>query len=356
VLIALQATSSGSNPAVTAAWIAAGVSVLTLLGTVGVQAFGIRRVSRDTTATARATLAGERLRTLNERFGTAADRLGTDRSAPVRLAAVYAMAGVADDWPENRQTCVDVLCAYLRMPYSPDPGDKAHAALRLAFEADREVRHTVIRVIGAHLRPGASTSWRGLNLDFTGVRFDGGDFGGAEFCGGRVSFDRAEFAAGEVIFARAKFSGGAVSFLHAQFSGARVWLGDAEFSGGRVLFTNAEFSGGEVMFSGARFSAGSVSFADAKFSGGEVYFAGAKFSGGEVFFADAEFSGSEVFFILAEFAGGSVSFSGASFSGGTADFKGVRTWSHPPAFDFAESSPPAGVLLPPSAGADLPAH
>jgi hypothetical protein len=32
---------------------------------------------------------------------------------------VYALAGLADDWPENRQTCVDVLCAYLRMPYEP---------------------------------------------------------------------------------------------------------------------------------------------------------------------------------------------------------------------------------------------
>ena len=31
------------------------------------------------------------------------------------------MAVLADDWEENRQTCVDVLCAYLRMPYAPDP-------------------------------------------------------------------------------------------------------------------------------------------------------------------------------------------------------------------------------------------
>jgi hypothetical protein len=24
------------------------------------------------------------------------------------------MAGLADDWKQNRQTCVDVLCGYLR--------------------------------------------------------------------------------------------------------------------------------------------------------------------------------------------------------------------------------------------------
>ena len=58
---------------------------------------------------------------LKERFATAADQLDSGKPA-VRLAGVYAMADLADDWAENRQTCVDVLCAYLRMPYEPDPG------------------------------------------------------------------------------------------------------------------------------------------------------------------------------------------------------------------------------------------
>ena len=87
---------------------------------------------------------------LNERFTTIAAQLGHDQAA-VRLAGVHAMAGLADDWEENRQTCIDVLCAYLRMPYEPDPGDEAPTAERLKFRAIREVRHTVIRVIAAHL-------------------------------------------------------------------------------------------------------------------------------------------------------------------------------------------------------------
>jgi hypothetical protein len=98
------------------------------------------------------TLAEQRTRTLNERFATAADKLGSDKPPAVRLAGVYAMAGLADDWEENRQTCVDVLCAYLRMPYGPEPGDEAPAKERLDFRADREVRHTVMRVITEHLR------------------------------------------------------------------------------------------------------------------------------------------------------------------------------------------------------------
>ena len=109
------------------------------------------------------------------------------------------MAGLADDWEENRQTCVDVLCAYLRMPYEPDPGQDAPEPQRLAFQAIREVRHTVIRVITAHLRRDAAVSWQGLNFDFTGVVFDGGDFSGAQFSGGMVNFTR-QFSGGMVDF------------------------------------------------------------------------------------------------------------------------------------------------------------
>src|SRR5262245_21419677 len=95
------------------------------------------------------TLAEQRTRTLNERFATAAGQLGSDKPPAVRLAGVYAVAGLADDWPENRQTCVDVLCAYLRLPYEPDPGKGARVSKQLDFRANREVRHTVIRVITA---------------------------------------------------------------------------------------------------------------------------------------------------------------------------------------------------------------
>jgi len=91
------------------------------------------------------------------------------------------MAVLADDWEKNRQTCVDVLCAYLRMPYEPDPGADAPAKEQRAFRASREVRRTVIRVITAHLKDGAAVSWQGLNFDFTGVVLDGGDFSRAKF-------------------------------------------------------------------------------------------------------------------------------------------------------------------------------
>jgi hypothetical protein len=148
------------------------------------------------------TLAEQRTRILNERFDTVAEHLGSDKPPAVRLAGVYAMAGLADDWPEHRQMCVEVLCGYLRMPYEPEPGGDAPVEKRLAFQASREVRHTVIRVIAAHLNGTAPFSWCGLNFDFAGAVFDGGDFNGARFSGGTVNFAGAEFSGGTVDFSR----------------------------------------------------------------------------------------------------------------------------------------------------------
>ena len=142
------------DPTVVAAWIAAGVSALTLIGTLAAQYLGYRAASRDAERAAKAaeqhaadqrrqldwtlaeqrdqldkTLNEQRSRTWNERFATAAGQLGSDKPPEVRLAGAYALAGLADDWEENRQTCVDVLCGYLRMPYrAPPRAGRARAA------------------------------------------------------------------------------------------------------------------------------------------------------------------------------------------------------------------------------------
>jgi uncharacterized protein YjbI with pentapeptide repeats len=394
------------SPEVTAAIIAASVSFLTLIGTLAAQYLSRSATRNDLKEQGERldrTLAVQRTRTLNERFATAAEQLGSDKPAAVRLAGVYAMAGLADDWEENRQTCVDVLCGYLRMPYEPDPGDEGPEPERLAFRASREVRHTVIRVITAHLKDDVVASWQGLNFDFTGVVFDGGDFGGAVFSGGTVDFSGARFSGGKVNFRSARFSGGVVSFDSAWFSGGTVDFILAEFSGGKVFFSHALFSGGRVLFDAvfssgqvsfyyarfsggevsfgesrfsgadisfawARFSGGNVDFIAASFSGGEVTFRFARVSGGEVDFSVASFSGGRVIFCDAEFSGGTVRFGYASFSGGTVRFssgdsvifrdakfsgslvdftapEGQGDWSCPPAFPWTDTPPP-GVKLP----------
>ncbi|MEU5666523.1 hypothetical protein [Streptomyces longwoodensis] len=154
-----------------------------------------------------------------ERFTTAVSQLGND-SAAVRLGGVHALAGLADDAPTRdlRQTCIDVLCAYLRLPYTAEselPAGDANA--RHAYLALREVRHTVVRLIRDHLCLGHQYphSWQGHDFDFTSVVFDGGDFVGVGFTGGTVSFDRAEFTGGTVTFDGAEFTGGTVDLSDA---------------------------------------------------------------------------------------------------------------------------------------------
>ncbi len=370
---------------------AVGVAQLVFATVAGAGALVALVVAYRRQKVAEADSSHDRIRVFNERFTTIASQLG-DAQAAVRLAGVHAMAGLADDWKENRQTCVDVLCAYLRLPSDANPGDgTAHAA-------NREIRYTITRLISAHLRPKPAVSWQGLDFDFTGVRFEGPvDFTDAEFSGGRVRFDGAEFSGGEVRFDGAEFSGGEVRFDNAKFSGGEVRFDNAKFSGSEVRFDNAKFSGSEVSFDGAEFSRQWISFSGAEFSDGEVRFVSAEFSGSAVHFVSAEFSGSRVIFDSAEISSGEVGFRGAKFSGSRVSFNGVKffpggevyfsgaefsrncvsfsgasfsggevyflrarfsgsqidlkfpaDWSHPPVFAWGDKAPPPGVQLPTS--------
>ncbi|MFJ2746200.1 pentapeptide repeat-containing protein [Streptomyces sp. NPDC087440] len=299
----------------------------------------------------------ESTRLHTERFSQAVDKLGSPSPA-VRLGGIHALSGLADDAPrpELRQTCIDVLCAYLRLPYPPDPGNlpdlqpdntphteeqrEAHQAKQDRFRELREVRHTILRLIADHYRLPAEDdrrSWQGYNLDLTGVTIDRPvNFGGARFSGGIVNFGGARFSSGIVNFGGAEFSGGIVHFTGARFSSGIVHFGGAEFSGGIVNFGGARFSGGTVNFTVAQFSGGTVNFEGAQFSGGTVHFSGARFSGGTVDFDGARFSGS------------TVDFDGAGFSGGTVHF------------DRALGTVPLGLLgalgLPVPAMVALPSH
>ncbi|MFJ6672757.1 pentapeptide repeat-containing protein [Actinosynnema sp. NPDC091369] len=177
---------------------------------------------------------------LLDRYAKAAELLGAP-DASVRTAGVYAFAALANDAPEARQGCIDVLCAYLRQPYGtvdaaqPDPGQERH------------VRLTVIRLIrdNLHLADGDPRTWRGHDFDFTGAVFDGGDFSGATFTApGRVTFADATIT-GRLSFAGAAFTGGVVSFDRARFAGGSVSFDGARFAGGVVDLSEVDLSGTE---------------------------------------------------------------------------------------------------------------
>ena len=138
------------------------------------------RYERDLQERAQERLAGQN-RWLEDqysaRFGAATAQLG-DEKAAVRLAGVYALARLADDWDHQRQTCVNVLCAYLRMPWPLDENT-----------ADREVRKTVVSAIAdrcstspPHHDLNKRAAWADLHFDFAGAEFmDEVNLNGCEF-------------------------------------------------------------------------------------------------------------------------------------------------------------------------------
>ncbi|WOC60441.1 hypothetical protein RI444_18320 [Paenarthrobacter sp. AT5] len=62
--------------------------------------------------------AYDQIKDLRERYAAAAAQLGSE-SATVRMAGVYVMATLADEWhrqdhDDQRQACIDLLCSYYR--------------------------------------------------------------------------------------------------------------------------------------------------------------------------------------------------------------------------------------------------
>lgn len=196
-------------------------------------------------------------RRVTELYTKASEQLGSEK-APVRLAGIYALERLAQDNPGQRQTIVNLLCAYLRMPYLP-PGDKADADHRERVQ-ELEVRRTAQRVLASHLRSGDKARFwkeaRGLDLRgatlvdaaFDGCSFIEPDFGKAVFVGDS-DFTATTFTA-LAVFVGAVFQRTA-RFTNAKFVDSVFFVG-ATFH--RAEFVRTTF-GGVARFEEARFQA-----------------------------------------------------------------------------------------------------
>lgn len=252
-------------------------------------------------------------RRITELYTKAADQLGSEK-APVRLAGLYALERLAQDNPTQRQTVVNVLCAYLRMPYSSPAdtpaADNASEAERTGFEAssqERQVRLTAQRILAMHLRLSPDESgdmfWRGMDLDLSGAILINLDF---RYCQIRVAaFDKTQFV-GRAGFAGARFIESA-TFFSAQFRGhasftEAAFVRNVDFSEAQFAI-DSWFSGvlfqKKATFTGVRF-AGDVMFEDANFAD-VATFDGARFAG-RIGFNAVRFTG-RAWFIESEFAG-----------------------------------------------------
>ncbi len=341
-----------------------------------------------------------RERRITELYTKAVEELGHEK-APVRLGALYSLERLAQNNPEHRHTVVDVVCAYLRMPYTvparsePDAKQMGEAA-SVADDRDRpphplqgrepsqqelQVRQTAQRILAAHLqlREGTSNTkatktqrrrpssrqafWPGTSLDLTGATLVDIDFTSmsvvyASFDGaifhGDTSFDGATFH-GIASFVAAIFHRGA-GFDEAIFHGD-AWFSEATFHDRARLrgthdtasFDRATFHGtagfeqvtfqGDAGFDGATFDDG-AGFDGATFHGIASFVA-------TTFHRAAGFDGA-TFHGIASFVA-TIFHRGASFDGatfhGTAGFEQV-TFPRDAGFDEAPFHGDQGPVFP----------
>ncbi|GAA1593472.1 pentapeptide repeat-containing protein [Kribbella sancticallisti] len=265
--------------------------------------------------------AGQRdqIRLLTERFGAAAAQLGGEQAA-VRLAGVFALAALADEWEERRQQCIDVLCGYLRLPYVGEPpaghpeliveqqssadGLRQRSATTSYRAGEREVRQAIVNTITEHLQADARISWSSYDFDFDGATLVNASFHGAVFAGARTSFYATTFV------------GLRTTFNRACFVGKSVWFIKAEFRTGDTDFTKVDFRpANRIWFAGASFL-------------GDCSFDLSTFDSPTVGFDLVTFTGSETDFFGVTFPGSGVTFTGALFDSARTSFENTRFGSH----------------------------
>jgi len=269
-------------------------------------------------------------------YTSAVEQLGSER-AVVRLAALYSLERIAQSNPASRQPVVDVLCAYLRLPFTPKetrPGRterRSHSELIPVFE-ETHVRMSVQQVLHRHLvPPGTDVRSRRLRkFEMEGIRRRMlGEFGDGvlaadvdregefwddmhldlrfanlvnlELRGARAASANLSEA---TFHGRADFDGFATtreaSFVRARFYGPASF-GGCRF-GGHALFYKTRFKG-YASFEGCRFDH-DADFVDASFGnichmteasfGGNAHFDGVTFRN-KVSFNDARFEQSAEF-------------------------------------------------------------
>jgi uncharacterized protein YjbI with pentapeptide repeats len=230
-------------------------------------------------------------RRITDLYIKAVEQLGSAK-APVRLGGLYALARLGQTNLDQRQTIIDVICAYLRMPYTPpgqttsatlperspqdqDPATRSHPDGEADRREELQVRVTAQTLLLRHcsldadddsvtagqLQPDPTRRfWPGMRLDLTGATLINFDFTRARLTTAR--FDESTFT-GNACFGQATFTGDA-SFADATFTNELTSFESATFTGianfdhttftGDVNFYNATFAGDDAYFGHATFA------------------------------------------------------------------------------------------------------
>ncbi|WNV82892.1 pentapeptide repeat-containing protein [Umezawaea sp. Da 62-37] len=231
------------------------------------------------------------------------------------------MASLADGWIEQRQMCVNVLCAYLRME-----NEGGLSELR--------VREAISSIIRERTQPESAQSWSDLNFDISGAFLSDLDFSGCLFAGTLVNFSRAHFSGILTSFEGASFKSERTIFSECIFDAKTTRLNYCSIFSREIWFERVEFTGrawldylstsGEIIsFSGSKITGDRFSLAGASFSSKEIVFDGVEFAGERASFSRCSFSGITSF-RGSVFGGSEIWFDRVQLLGPSADFEEVQ--------------------------------
>ncbi|WP_020673246.1 pentapeptide repeat-containing protein [Amycolatopsis nigrescens] len=187
-------------------------------------------------------------RRVTELYTKAVEQLGAD-NAMARVGALYALERLAESAPEQRDTVIEVVCAYLRMPYQAQDEE---------FVRERQARLAATSILHRHRSGVGSRIWETRQpVDLSGANLTDADLGGIRLVGGNLidcdleqaDLGGANLTSGYLLYANLKgaYLDGAV--LH-RATLEHACLEDAELSGAVLVW--ASLRGAQL--GGARWS------------------------------------------------------------------------------------------------------
>lgn|GEM_PF-891088 len=136
------------------------------------------------------TYQREVIRDLRSRYTTCAEQLAHE-SAAIRLAGVYALASLADDWQQQnerdeKQVVIDLLRAYLRTPNTHTP---VLVAAELPDTGELEVRRTILLTLHKRSTTESSEakSWKGFDCTATNADLSNADLSSSDLTAANLS-------------------------------------------------------------------------------------------------------------------------------------------------------------------------
>lgn len=219
---------------------------------------------------------------LRTRYAKSAEQLGSEQ-LPVRLAGVYSVAALADDWADlgyvdEKQVCIDLLSACFR---SRPPSGEDDA------EAREEILAAVVEVVRGRVRRNTPDRkfWGRSNIVLANpghlpsldsvILYDGGvlDFRDAEINHG-VRIRHIELNGGVLSFQSLRAGDGPLEVSDSRLFSGLLAVGyghrkQESAASRRVVFTRVTFDGGSMDLA---LGGCSITFSDCVFKGGHLKF------------------------------------------------------------------------------------